>query len=215
QHAGVHVPSDPEQQCHGHHGDSQRGAAGLSESGVVNSLNSQLSAYGISAQVGSDGQISFGGGTAFTVSAAAASGGTAVAGASTATNTGVYSVAGAATFTGAVETLTFQNGNGTANVTLAATDTTDTALAKINAKTASLGIYAVKNTSGNGVSIQSTGNFSVSGAVANGTFGSAGTQTTTAPATTSTVTGNALAALTAINSAIAQLGQVQARVGAG
>ena len=191
------------------------GTAGLSESAVVNSLNSQLSAYGISAQVGSDGQLSFGGGTAFTVSAAAASGGTGVADASTATNTGVYSVGGATTFTGAVETLTFQNGNGTANVTLAASDTADTALAKINAKTASLGIYAVKNTGGAGLSIQSTGNFSISGAVANGAFASAGAQTTTAPTSTSTVTGNALAALTSINAAITQLGQVQARVGAG
>jgi flagellin len=191
------------------------GAAGLTESAVVNSLNSQLSPYGISAQVGSDGQITFGGGTAFTVSAAAASSGTGVADASTASNTGVYSVAGATAFTGAVETLTFQNGNGTANVTLAAADTVDTALAKINAQTTSLGIYAVKNAAGTGVSIQSTSNFSISGAVANGTFTTAGAQTTTAPTTSSTVTGNALAALTAINSAILQLGQVQARVGAG
>ena len=191
------------------------GTAGLSEQGVVNSLNSQLSAYGISAQVGSDGQLSFGGGTAFTVSAAAASGGTGDAGASTATNTGVYSAAGATTFTGAAETLVLQNGNGTASVTLASGDTTDSALAKINAKTASLGVYAVKNTAGTGISIQSNGNFSISGAVANGAFASAGAQTTTAPTTTSTVTGNALAALTSINAAISQLGQVQARVGAG
>jgi flagellin len=191
------------------------GAAGLSETAVVNSLNSQLSAYGISAQVGSDGTINFGGGTAFTVNAAAASAGTGVADASTATNTGVYSVAGAASYTGAAETLTFQNGNGTASVALLATDTADTALAKINAQTSSLGIYAVKNAAGTGVSIQSTSNFSISGAVATGTFTAAGAQTTTAPSTTSTVTGNALAALTAINSAILQLGQVQARVGAG
>ncbi len=193
------------------------GASGLSEQGVVNSLNSQLSAFGISAQVGSDGQISFGGGTAFTVSVGAVTGGgtAAATASSTATNTGVYSVAGAATFTGVAETLVFQNGNGTASVTLASGDTTDSALAKINAKTASLGVYAVKNTSTNGISIQSNGNFSISGAVANGAFDNAGAQTTTAPTTTSTVTGNALAALTAINSAITQLGQVQARVGAG
>jgi flagellin len=191
------------------------GTAGLSESGVVNSLNSQLSAYGISAQVGSDGQISFGGGTAFTVSAAAASGGTGAATASTATNTGVYSAAGGATYTAAAETLVFQNGNGTASVALTTGDTADSALAKINAKTASLGVYAVKNSAGTGISIQSNSNFSISGAVATGTFTAAGAQTTTAPTTTSTVTGNALAALTSINAAITQLGQVQARVGAG
>ncbi|HEY4085599.1 MAG TPA: flagellin [Bryobacteraceae bacterium] len=193
------------------------GAAGLSETDVVNSLNSQLSAYGITAQVGSDGQISFGGGTAFTVVAGAVSGGgNAVSSTSaSATNGGVYSVAGAATYTGANETLTFQSGQGTANVALTAADTVDTAVAKINAKTASLGIYAVKNTSGNGISIQSTGNFSASTTAANGTFTATGGQTTTSPTTTAGATGNAVAALTAINAAITQLGQVQARIGAG
>ncbi|HVW07882.1 MAG TPA: flagellin [Bryobacteraceae bacterium] len=192
------------------------GTSGLSESGVVNSLNSQLSAYGISAQVGSDGQISFGGGTAFTVTAGAISAGTGVATAtSTATNGGVYSVAGEATYTGANETLTFQNGQGTVNVALTSGDTAATALAKINAQTASLGIYAVKNAAGTGISIQSTGNFSASTTAANGTFTATGSQTTTAPSTTATANGNALAALTAINSAITQLGQVQARIGAG
>ncbi|HVY91231.1 MAG TPA: hypothetical protein VHA14_00725, partial [Bryobacteraceae bacterium] len=192
------------------------GTAGLSETGVVNSLNSQLSAYGISAQVGSDGQISFGGGTAFTVSVGAASAGTATAtSGSTASNSGVYSVAGAATYTAVAETLTFQNGSGTASVALTTGDTAGTALAKINAQTASLGIYAVTNAAGTGISIQSTSNFSASTTAAAGTFTSSGAQTTTAPTTTSTVTGNALAALTAINSAITQLGQVQARVGAG
>lgn len=192
------------------------GSSGLSESAVVNSLNSQLSAYGISAQVGSDGQLSFGGGTAFTVSAAAASAGNAIATTnSNATNGGVYSTAGAATFTGVAETLTFQNGNGTANVALTTSDTVDTALAKINAKTASLGIYAVKNTAGTGISIQSTGNFSASTTAAAGTFTATGAQTIATPTSSSTATGNALAALTAINAAVLQLGQVQARVGAG
>jgi flagellin len=192
------------------------GAAGFSETEVVNSLNSQLSAYGITAQVGSDGQINFGGGTAFTVAVGSASAGNAVASTSSnAYNTGVYSVTGAATYTAANETLTFQNGQGTVSVALTATDTLDTALAKINAQTASLGIYAVKNADQTGVSIQSTGNFSASTSAANGTFTATGAQTTTAPATTSTVNGNAVAALTAINAAIVQLGQVQARIGAG
>ena len=34
---------------------------------MLSSLNSQLSPYGITAQVGGDGQIQFGGGTPFTV----------------------------------------------------------------------------------------------------------------------------------------------------
>ncbi|HVY91783.1 MAG TPA: flagellin [Bryobacteraceae bacterium] len=192
------------------------GTAGLSESAVVNSLNSQLSAYGIAAQVGSDGQISFGGGTAFTVSAGAISAGTGVATAtSSAANGGVYSVAGATTYTGVNETLTFQSGQGTVNVALTTADTVSTALAKINAQTASLGIYAVASAAGTGISFQSTGNFSASTTAANGAFTASGSQTTTPPSTTATANGNALAALTAINAAIIQLGQVQARIGAG
>src|SRR6185503_3125421 len=126
-----------------------------------------------------------------------------------------YSVAGATNFTGTNETVTFQNAQGTVNVALTNTDTVATALAKINAQTSSIGIYAVQNFTHTGVSIQSTGNFSVSGGSANGTFTAAGAQTTTAPTASSTVNGNAVAALTAINSAILQLGQVQARIGAG
>jgi flagellin len=192
------------------------GTAGLSASAVVNSLNSQLSSYGITAQIGSDGQLSFGGGTAFTVAVGSASGGNGIADPSTnAVNGGVYSVAGATTYTGANETLTFQNARGTVNVALTSTDTVATALTKINAQTSAIGIYAVENFNNSGVSIQSTGNFTVSGGSANGTFAAAGGQTTTAPTATSTANGNALAALTAINSAITQLGQVQARIGAG
>jgi flagellin len=191
------------------------GTSGLSESAVVNSLNSQLSSYGIAAQVGSDGQLSFGGGTAFTVSTTTTASDAIATTTSHATNNGVYSTAGAATFTGVAETLTFQNANGTAAITLSTSDTLGTALASINAKTSSLGIYAVENDDGTGISFQSTGNFSASTTAAAGTFTATGAQTITAPTTSSTANGNALAALTAINSAITQLGQVQARVGAG
>ena len=51
------------------------GAGGLSGNQVINSLNSQLQAYGITASIGSNGQVNFGGSTAFSVKAAAASGG--------------------------------------------------------------------------------------------------------------------------------------------
>ena len=130
---------------------------------MLSQLNSQLSPYGISAQVGSDGQIQFGGATAFTVTAAAASAGTGVAtGTRLPRNGGVYSAAGAASYTGKAESLTFQNGQQTASVALTAADTVDTAISKINAATSGLGIYAVKNAAGTGISFQSTGNFTVS-----------------------------------------------------
>jgi flagellin len=191
------------------------GASGLTQSQVLSSLNSQLSSYGINAQVGSDGQLSFGGGTAFTVSTTTAATDQIATSLTSASNNGVYSTAGAASYTGKIETLTFQNGQGTANVSLTAGDTLTTALAKINAQTASIGIYAVANAAGTGVSLQSTGSFTASTTAATGTFTATGAQTITAPTTSSTATGNALAALASINAAVGQLGQIQARVGAG
>ncbi|MGD1070255.1 MAG: flagellin [Bryobacteraceae bacterium] len=202
------------------------GASGLSESGVLSSLNNQLSQYGITAQVGSDGQLSFGGGTPFTVStlttdavdpiATTGANPPVVAGTGTAVNNGVYSTAGNGTFAGTAETLTFQNGQGTANVTLSGADTLTSALSEINAKTASLGIYAVANEAGTGISFQSDSNFTAStNAAGAGAFAVTGTQTITGPTSSGTATGNALAAVAAITAAVTQLGQVQARVGAG
>jgi len=163
------------------------GASGLTEAQVLSSLNSQLSTYGISAQVGGDGQIQFGGGTPFTVTTGAAS----------------------------AETLTFQNGQGTANVTLTAADTLNSAIAEINAQTSAIGVYAVVNAAGTGISFQSANNFTASTDTAAGTFTAAGVQTVTAPSSTASTTGNALAAVTAIQDALTQLGRVQASVGAG
>ena len=134
---------------------------------------------------------------------------------SQATNTGVYSAAGQTTYAGAAETLTFQNGQGTATVALLATDTLASALSKINAQTSSLGIYAIANAAGTGISIQSVNNFTSSTTAAGGTFTAAGAQATTAPTSSGSVTGNAVAALTAITNAISALGLVQGRVGAG
>jgi flagellin len=111
--------------------------------------------------------------------------------------------------------LTFQNGQGTANVTLGTTETLASALSKINAQTAQYGIYAVANSAGTGISFQSVNNFTASTTAAGGAFTATGAQTTNAPASTGTVTGNAEAAITAINSAIANLGLVQGRVGSG
>jgi flagellin len=194
------------------------GASGLTEAGVLSSLNSTLSQYGITAQVGSDGQLSFGGGTPFTVSTTAAGTGP-IAATSTGTNNGVYSVNSAdesATYTtGTAETLTFQNGQGTANVTIAGTENLASALSEINAQTAAIGIYAVANAAGTGISIQSDSNFTASTTAAGGVFTAAGAQGITNPTTSATATGNALAAVAAITAAVNQLGQVQARVGAG
>jgi flagellin len=179
-------------------------------------LNSQLSQYGISASVGTDGQLNFGGGTPFTITAVATTDANPIAtAASAATNTGVYEVDGLGTYGAKAETLTFQNGQGTANVALLTTDTLASALSKINAQTSSLGIYAIANAAGTGISIQSVNNFTASTTAAGGTFTATGAQTTNTPTTSGTVTGSAVAALTAITNAISALGLVQGRVGAG
>jgi flagellin len=198
------------------------GVSGLSESQVLSSLNTQLSPYGITATVDGNGQINFGGGTAFTATAGAISAGTGVAtAATTATNTGVYNVAGGATWhnagVGNTEHITFQNGQGTVTVALPTASIANVAqaISTINAQTASLGIYAVENAAQTGISFQSGSNFTVSTDTAAATFTATGAQATVAPSSTGTETGNAVAALAAITSAIAQLGLVQGNVGAG
>jgi flagellin len=199
-------------------------AGGVSEAGVLTSLNGQLNQYGINAQVGTDGQLQFGGATPFTVSASTANGTTqaiATAGA-TASNLGTYNLQGSdGNFTSGTdstpETLTFQNGQGTATVSLLGTESLGGAIAAINAKTASLGIYAVQDAAGTGISFQSASNFTAStdAGATTGVFGASGAQTVTAPTTGASVTGNALAAVTAITNALTQLGNTQAAVGAG
>jgi len=189
----------------------------LTSTQVLSSLNTQLNQYGINAQIGADGQLNFGGTTAFTVSTSTADVVDEIATDTTsATNNGVYSMAGAASYTGKVETLTFMNASGNASVALTAADTLTSALAKINAQTDSLGLYAVKNAAGTGISFQSTGNFTASTTAATGTFTATGNQpSATAPTTAATATGNAIAAIAAIDDAVAQIGNVQARLGAG
>ncbi|HTS51084.1 MAG TPA: flagellin [Bryobacteraceae bacterium] len=198
------------------------GASGLTQSQVLSSLNQQLSSYGISATVDGNGQINFGGGTAFTVTAGAIGAGTGVAtAASTATNSGVYEVAGKAVWAGAgsgnTENLEFQNAQGAVTVSLVNNNTPNvaSAISQINAKTAALGIYAVLNTAGTGISFQSDSTFQAGSDTAAATFTNLGVQATNTPSSTGTETGNAVAALASITNAISALGLVQGRVGAG
>ena len=123
------------------------GSAGLTGQQAVDSLNSQLTSFGITASIANDGQLQFGGGSAFSVNVAAASGGNAVAtSTSTAVNTADYNLdsstgaggafvaftAGGGTSTS--ETVVFQNGSGTKTVTLDSTNagTLATTLSTLN-----------------------------------------------------------------------------------
>jgi flagellin len=95
-------------------------------------------------------------------------------------------------------------------------------IAEINAATSSKGVYAVANAAGTGISFQGANSFSVtdSGTTpGEGVFGStsSGTNnlTATAPTQSALTTSNGTAAITAIDTAITNLGLVQGSVGAG
>ena len=195
---------------------------GITADNVLSQLNGQLNQYGINAQIGSDGQIQFGGATPFTVTTSLANATTdkIATAAATASNLGTYNVQGAESYTGGAangvaENLTFQNGQKTATVALDGTETLAAAIAKINAATSSVGVFAVQDAAGTGISFQSAGQFTVSTDTASGAFTASGAQTVTAPSSAASTTGNALAAIASINAALAQLGNTQARVGAG
>ncbi len=207
------------------------GSAGLTGQQVINSLNSQLSAYGINAGIASDGKVQFGGSTAFSVNVGAASGGNATAtSTAVAVNTADYNLdsstgtGGAfAAFTGAsAETAVFQNAGKATTVTLNSGNggTLAQTLSTLNTALNSSGIYAVTAANGSDISFQSSNSFSVNetAITAGGTgnlFGAVGAVAVTAPAAGASSTGAALSALTALQTAVTNLGLVQGKVGAG
>jgi flagellin len=213
------------------------GNAGSAMTGqqVIDSLNSQLASYGVSASMyagdagtGTDaGKIQFNGGTkAFTVSVADSSvaGLGVVSAAGTADNNTLYRVNGSASYapqgTG-TETLTFKDSAGStvATVALASGTTQTAALAQLNAALNSKGIYALKNAVGTGIDFQSSSSLTVASATGGGgdatqgVFGSDATASTTAPTTGSTTTAGALDALNKLTAAVTYLGSVQGKVG--
>ncbi len=183
--------------------------AGANLTTALSNLNTALNPYGITASTDGNGQLQFSGATAFTVTTAAGS----LSTAGTAENTSNNIVDGQATYAGAAETLKVQTSSGAASVALTATDTVASAISKINAQTASLGVYAVANAAGTGISFQSANGFSVYDATGSGTFSAAGNNVSTAPTTGGG--SNAQSAITAINNAVQALGLVQGSVGAG
>jgi flagellin len=125
--------------------------------------------------------------------------------------------------------LTFQTSAGSATATIAAGDNEAAAIAKINAATSSLGVFAVKGANG-GISFQGANSFSLNdsilttavppvAAVGAGVFATnvtAGITTNkTAVAPTTGGSSNANSAITAIDNAISALGLVQGSIGAG
>jgi len=208
------------------------GSAGLTGQQAIDSLNSQLSSYGITAGIASDGKVQFGGSTAFSVNVGAVTGAGNATATSTATavNTADYNLDSAsgtggafAAFTGAsAETVVFQNAGAATSVTLNSTNagTLSQTLSTLNTALNSSGIYAVTAANGTDISFQSANSFSVNetAITAGGTgnlFGAVGAVAVTAPAASASSTGAALAALTALTTAVTNLGLVQGKVGAG
>jgi len=192
---------------------------------AVSKLNGDLQAAGITgitASVAADGTLEFSGGVAFSVTAGAGANGLATPAATTDNNAGLYAFneATAPNVSAGSETVTVSNGQGSVNLSFnSANGGSDaSAIAYMNTQLNSLGVYAVANAAGTGFSLQSASTFTLNKTAAAGTgavfAGAVGSipLTNTNPASSGSA---AQAAITAINSAVAQLGKVQGAVGAG
>ena len=217
-------------------------AAGISVSAAVTQLNSRISDLGITTAVDANGTLVVGGTRAFALTDAAVTANAGGAGAivttsglvstaSTGINLADYNVT--TTFSApnatAPEILSFSNGEVTKFVTISSVGVTDAAslVDTINAQTASLGIYAVRTDATTGVAIQSSGSFTMTmvqhdddgagaaGGPFTGTYAVGQAIAITGPDQTASTIGNAINAITALNTAVLKLGQVQGRVGAG
>jgi flagellin len=189
---------------------------------VISKLNAKTSDYGITASIADDGTLQFSGGVAFSVTTAGGN----IAGASSANyNNGMYAfnlggaVAGVTDST-AHELVTITNGSGSSTLDFTTVNgaSVDTAIAYMNNQLNGIGIYAVKDAAGTGFALQSASTFTINktqAATTGSVFsGAAGAKALTNAAPTSTGAA-ADSALTAITSAIKQLGLVQGRVGTG
>jgi flagellin len=206
-------------------------SGGISGSDVLTQLNDALSNYGINASTASNGTLQFSGATAFNVKDNKAGSSTLISGTGTTTanNTSNYvltsSYAGyTAPSNGYTDILSVQTGSTTQLITLTNSSAANitSAISQINGKTASLGVYAIESQTG-GIQFQSANSFSVNETLSSssqtqgvfndstgGTFYSA-----TAPVASTESTNNAISAITAIDTAISNLGLVQGVVGAG
>jgi len=201
------------------------GVSGLGGQALVDAINTQIGVYGISASINAtNGQLQFNGGsTAFNVTAAAASAGTAIAATGgNASNTSLSICNGQApyvTVAGTAEVLSFNIGGTVTTVSLAVGTTLAQAISQINGTMSPLGVKALLNVTGNGIDFQGSVSFSLtsSGGGVTGVFAAntGAAQTVNAPVASATVNGNALLALTALDNAIALLGAVQGKVGTG
>ena len=216
--------------------DIKGGANGLTAQQAVDQMNTKLAEYGITASIGAAGstnagELQFNSPGSFVISAHAAGTpageiATGHATTSVATNTALYNKSSVFTGTGVAggaQTLDFTVGGAKTTVTLNIGDLMADAVAKINAKMNSQGVYAMNDGAGNLV-LQSTNKFTLaeSGTTATagltldaGAFKTAALTITNPDATLDAdATTQAKQALTALTSAITNLSSVQGRIGA-
>ena len=219
-------------------------AGGETAAQTVAKINAGAGATGITASLNSAGTgINFSGNSNFSVmenttadilTTAISTANNGVGGASTAQNTANNIVDGAATYNSPAsalnkETMQFETSSGAATVTINHGDSLAATIANINTQTASLGVTAILNAAGTGISLQGTNSFSVTDKITTlaganpaqavgtltGVFAAPGSTNVTSTAPSTGGTNNANAALTAINNAVAALGLVQGSIGAG
>jgi flagellin len=201
---------------------------GITPNDALGQINSQLAGLGISASINqTTGALEFSGNNAFSVNGtggAYTDGIFSNAGTVTADNQALYtatsSIIPTASPAGEEFSLVTSN-NQTIQLSLSANDTTAAkTVADINSQSAALGITASVNSAGK-VQLSSSNAFtmvqtSAATVGANDLFGgSTGNITVNAPAASSSATGNAQSALTAIQDAVQLLGTVQGKVGTG
>ncbi len=197
----------------------------------VSDLNSAISAAGISgigAQIGTNGQLQFTGGNLLQVTESdtgLVASTNVVTSNATLLNAGNYQTGGGTltAFTGnETQAITVTAGGINYVTTLDATtgDTATHAVTALNAALAGSGVYAVQTPTGT-IALEGPSSFTVSTAASAGTGAgslfqaTAGAVAVNAPTNSATSTGNALNAITAIDSAVGALGLVQGKVGTG
>ncbi len=211
------------------------GVATGDTNGALAAMNGALSAAGlnnITASMGSDGRLQFSSGEGFSVVAGTATGGgLATATSSADANAGLYSYVQATApsitdVTNSDEKETITNAQGAVNLDFNTVNgaSNNSVISYLNNQLNSIGIYAMANSAGTGFTLQSTSSFTINetaaaldGAGASG--GSVFTTNTGAVALTNSTpassAASAQAAISQITAAVARLGLVQGRVGAG
>jgi flagellin len=194
---------------------------------ALSKLNAAIQAAGINgitASMGSDGKLQFSSGMGFSVVAGAGANGMATATAKADYNKGLYTYQGAApsvsSVTGSDELDTITNAQGSVNLdfNVANGGSLVNALAYLNTKLNSIGIYAVADSANSGFTLQGASTFTINetaAATTGSVFGGVTGAVALTNAAPTSAGASATAAIQQIETAVGNLGLVQGRVGAG